>query len=206
MTRVRRIVDAPGASWRPHRRPGITLVEVLAATVLATILLGSILGVVQSLERQRRAVQRLHPDEAWLRRLEAQLRHDVANSRWMRSEPAQLTLVGYGGHDPQTGRPTWRPTEVRYVVETRPEGMAELWRWERPLDEWTNRRARGEYCAEGLSRVLLGRDDGFDTLSAVVTADGPRDLHAVPPRLICVLMNPAGETLHEFRIVQDSLR
>lgn len=95
----------------------MTLVELLAATCLSTLLMGGVLGVLTSLSRSQEAVLENHGfPPAWHQRLEEILAWDLENSRSIQGGGTQVTLIGFAGHDFSTGIPIHSPTIVRYEV------------------------------------------------------------------------------------------
>jgi prepilin-type N-terminal cleavage/methylation domain-containing protein len=97
-------------------RAGMTLIELLAASALAALLMVSILGVLRSLRVQSRVLLADDPVESWKLQLREQLQWDLTNARKMSWRPDRLCLRGYGGRETVTDRATLRPTEVIYSV------------------------------------------------------------------------------------------
>jgi type II secretory pathway pseudopilin PulG len=100
-------------------RRGFTLVELLAANVLAALLVVAILSVVGAVGRDRRAQAALEQDRTTqstgddLARL---VQWDVSNAtRWRALGDAYL-FEGHASLDPQTLAPTDLPVTVRYEL------------------------------------------------------------------------------------------
>ncbi|HXY33204.1 MAG TPA: hypothetical protein VEI07_03190, partial [Planctomycetaceae bacterium] len=76
---------------------GLTLVELLAALVLSTLLMGAVLGVLRSLTRNQKAALLNSPTEEWQSRLTGQLEWDLVNSRSIAVTAAGFELRGFAG-------------------------------------------------------------------------------------------------------------
>jgi prepilin-type N-terminal cleavage/methylation domain-containing protein len=97
-------------------RAGLTLIELLAASALAALLLAAVSGILGLLSRQHHELISQQPGEPWQRRLVEQLQWDFANARHYEAAPKQLTLVGYGGRNFDTHAPVFCRAEIRYEV------------------------------------------------------------------------------------------
>lgn len=92
------------------------MVELLAATALATFLMTAVLGVLQSVVRQQ---NQLLPDSAvqsWEARLTDRLEWDLHNSQTFRVIPDGIELIGFASEDPISQSPLHIPTTVRYEI------------------------------------------------------------------------------------------
>lgn len=96
---------------------GLTLVELLAATVLATLLMGAVLGLLTSLTRNQRTILKSHgiPDP-WQTRLQELFEWDLQNSRTLRAIPNGFQLEGFAGRDFSTGTPLHCPCRITYEI------------------------------------------------------------------------------------------
>ncbi|MCA9232788.1 MAG: hypothetical protein KDA57_19215, partial [Planctomycetales bacterium] len=99
----------------PEKR-GLTAVEVVAATLLASLLMVAMLGVLRGLKAQEAALEVRRPIPSWQRTLDGVLEHDLANSRTFSLTPTSLTLNGFAGRD--SGVATWQPAAITYQVLT----------------------------------------------------------------------------------------
>jgi len=97
---------------------GLTLVELLAALVLSTLLMGAVLGVLRSLTRNQKAALLNSPTEEWQSRLTGQLEWDLVNSRSIAVTAAGFELRGFAGCDLKSGLLLHCPTLVQYGVAT----------------------------------------------------------------------------------------
>jgi hypothetical protein len=133
----------------------MTAVEVLAATVLASLMLGSVIGVLGGLARQQRALRMSLVAPPWHRQLADQLLWDLQNSREFVVSRDGVRLVGFAGRDFASGRPTGRPTVVEYYL-LEADNDRFLVRREEQLDARTNENWRIEVVCRGARRFDVG--------------------------------------------------
>lgn len=100
-------------SRQPLVRDGVTLIETLAAIVLATILTAGLTGVLSLLAKQQRLL-RHQTDSPWRHRVETMLRWDLEQAVHWEVTDNQLELVGHGSLSAKFGRPTHRRTRIVY--------------------------------------------------------------------------------------------
>lgn len=91
-----------------------TLIEVLASTALAVLLMVAVLGVSQSTAGHRRAMAEVVHTPLWVDRAFDLIAWDLQHARSYAIEPDRLTLAGYGSLDTDTNRPTYRPVLIEY--------------------------------------------------------------------------------------------
>lgn len=111
------------------RFAGFTLIEMLAALALGTLLMLAAMGVLRSLAPRPTTTSAEAAPAADVLRL---VRWDLANARRFESSPDGVTLWGLGSLNPADMSPTHRPTVVRYRVGEF-AGTASLLRSEEPL-------------------------------------------------------------------------
>lgn len=141
--------------WRSRRR-AMTLVEVLAATVLASLLMVAVLGVLTSVTRGQKALLNSDVPDAWQRRLTAQLEWDLENSRSMRNIPGGILLDGFAARDPRTGTPIHCLSAVAYLI--RGDGKAtHLIRQETHPESLSLHNSRTELVCADVERIEFGR-------------------------------------------------
>ena len=75
-------------------RGGLTAIELLAATSLATLMMAALLGVLGGITKHQKEIRQAHPTEAWQLALEEQIRWDLANSEWFKAGPQERPVVG----------------------------------------------------------------------------------------------------------------
>ena len=156
---------------KPQRRRGMTAIEVLTATVLASLMLGSVISVLGSLARQQRVLRAKteHPD--WHERIKEQLRWDLQNARELVVLPDRLRLTGFAGRDFVTGRPTGRPAAIEYFFI---DAVDESWfvRREEHLDARHNDAWRIEVVCCNVNRMEVG-DEAVQKPARTLVHIGP---------------------------------
>lgn len=187
---------------RSQCRPAITLVEILAATVLSVLLMSAIVGVLQGLHRQRVATLPQETSPAWMARLEKRLEWDFLNARQMHVRPGRLTLVGYGSRNFSSGIVVHLPCEVVYRID-HSDGQYWLIREERQFDLATNRNLRSEVLCSGIGGIYAGRmeESSADLLRKRIAFD---NLYSVPGKLRFVLTAEDGAILLESTVMADA--
>lgn len=100
---------------RRHRR-AMTAVEVVASTVLASMLMVAVIGVLRGLKAQEDALDLHILRPRWHTTFEKVLGHDLALAHEYELTRQRLTLYGYGGRDPQTRLPNWQPAVISYEL------------------------------------------------------------------------------------------
>lgn len=107
------------SSQQTRQRPpsGMTLVELLAATVLSTLLMGAVLGLLASITRSQRTILKDHGvQDLWQTRLQELLEWDLQNSRSLSPLPNGVQLDGFAGRDFSTGSPLHCPCRITYEI------------------------------------------------------------------------------------------
>jgi len=150
---------------RPH---GFTLVEILGATVLLSLLMLAALNVTVSLNRQARMLAVMeNARPAWQQDLITLLAYDLAHAQQVEMNPRTQTLTFRGGYshlDADTRRPHHRPVEVTYhLVETddstsiAEESARPRWlvREQVNLDDLSNRNTWSDLVCGGVKRFRL---------------------------------------------------
>lgn len=100
----------------PVRRFGITAVEVMVSTLLASLLMVAMLGVLRGLKMQAEAVDTRLPAKAWQRTLDGVLQQDLENSRTYELTETSLLLHGYASRNAVTGSATWQRSSIVYKI------------------------------------------------------------------------------------------
>jgi|GEM_PF-5003387 len=183
----------PKFRGRPaSRMAAMTLVELLAATALAAVLMTAVAGVLRLLAVERRALDDHRTPPAWKEQLLEQLRWDLANSRSMRVARTKLQLTGYAGCDFQTGAVTHRPAEVIYELRRQ---NARDWLVRRELHQngTDDDRQRTELVCDGVGTMTVrcvktGEEE--ETGGSVWSHNKPLQWGSIPDRLQIVLRGP----------------
>ncbi|MCC7407057.1 MAG: prepilin-type N-terminal cleavage/methylation domain-containing protein [Phycisphaeraceae bacterium] len=150
---------------RPH---GFTLVEVLGAIVLLSLLMFAALNVTISLNHQARALSVMeNARPGWQQDLISLLMYDLAHAQQVEMNPRTQMLTFRGGFnhlDSDTRQPLHRPVEVIYqLVETDDStSMADesarprwLTRKQVNLDDLSNHNAWSDMVCGGVKRFRL---------------------------------------------------
>jgi type II secretory pathway pseudopilin PulG len=139
------------------RRNAFTLVELLAANVLAALLIVAILSVLGALGRDRRAHAALDhgrtsqtTDDNLLRLIQ----WDFSNATRWRSVDGAYFFQSHGSLDPQTLAPTNLPVTVRYELN---EAAGKRWlvRSQTPRDKTSDGAWSAPLCADVADLVLV---------------------------------------------------
>lgn len=190
-------------------RRGFTLVEVLATTALAGLLLFAAFKVTASLARGQRALLAQQRAESAAPQLLELLRWDLTNARFIRAQPGALSLVGYGKLDPRDAGPNHRAVHVVYRLRSA-AGQRWLVREQTILGRGGRRSAQlvcsgvREFRVERIARrsdASSAREDAETAdeqedslITAGATGDGlqpPRGHDLVPNRLR-LIVEPEG--------------
>jgi type II secretory pathway pseudopilin PulG len=144
-------------------RKAFTLVELLAANVLAALLIVAILTIIGALGRDRRAHAALDHDQAAqtandnLRRL---IQWDFSNAtRWQSVDGAYL-FQSHGSLDPQTLAATNLPVTVRYELSGS-AGKRWLTRSQTLRDKTADGAWSAPLCADVADLALASADNGL---------------------------------------------
>lgn len=158
-------------------RRGFTLIEILATTALAALLLLAGFKVIASFGRARTTLARQEAARSYVPEVADLLRLDLANARYMKARPNELTLTGYCGLDPDTLDPNHRPVTVRYHLAGTGGGGGRLVREQTDLDVPTNRNRWSALVCSGVTgfevRAVKGERDGPVGRSADPRDDAP---------------------------------
>ncbi len=186
---------------QPARRTGMTLVELVLATVLAAMLMATVLGVLNSLTRQRDLLIGRRPPRAWQSALADQLTRDMWNSRRIAVGPQTLRLAGYAGRDFDSGQATHRPTEITYYVVN--DGTQTwLLRREVHLDELSNDNWQTELVCQGVARLEVEHVQQDGGRRRLASAGGAAAFRRIPSRLnILMFDGKTDRPIFEQRII-----
>jgi hypothetical protein len=144
---------------RRETRPAFSLVELLATLAATALLMVAVLNIVTHLSRdaaRARAAVPLPCERA--DRVVAMLRWDLSHARGVQqeAEPGRIVLCGYGGIDPVTRTPTYRPAQVRYrVVDS--GGTPALVREQQYLDDARDPQPWSDLVSRAVSYVSITR-------------------------------------------------
>lgn len=165
---------------RHYGHRGMTMIELLAATVLASMLMVSVIGILLTISAQARALRTAATAIPWREQLRAQLRWDLSNTKTMTWNAGELRLHGLAGRDFATATVTQLPSEVVYSIR-RLAGQNWLLRSEQDVDSRSNRNRRTELVCFGVERFdfrLLDRDESLPQRPSPVPRAFRMVLHA----------------------------
>lgn len=172
-------------------RSGFTLVELVAASLVMSMLLMVLVSVTRSGDRQSRrarALQRSHPSVSILK---DQIVRDVRNADGMRITAAGVELFGALATDPGTGAGTHQPAYVAYVVRSAGSRRV-LMRTER-----TPRGAeRSQLAWMDCGGLQLSAAGSFVSVTAAVSGSLP----PIPEVVTVELFNSEGQAILQERI------
>ncbi len=97
-------------------RHALTTVELLVSTMLASMLMVALLGVLRGLRVQAAAMENIRPSKVWQTTLDQVFQFDLENSRRYQFDRKSLTLTGFAGRDPDSKSANWKPTMVTYEI------------------------------------------------------------------------------------------
>ena len=145
-----------------EKRPALTLLEMLAATVIASMLFVALTSLLRTTANQERAVESKLERQPATQLLADLLRRDLTNAHYLQSSPSGVRLVGTIAQDWNTREPTGRLAEVSYRV-AKIGAVPWLLRREVHLDVTSTQRAREELIWSGASAIeILADNQDFD--------------------------------------------
>lgn len=103
-------------------RRGMTLLELLCASMLATLLMVAVMGVVAGLAKTEKSLASRQPPAEWRRRLADRLADDLRAADRIAPVQAGFEMTGPLGVDPTTGVSDWTGARVVYRIESTPLG------------------------------------------------------------------------------------
>lgn len=148
-------------------KSGFTLVELLAALMLAALLMAGMTGIAGHLAKQKRQLEATHNPLAWLVQLEERLSRDYRNCSRILVRPRSIELRGFSYTHFGSGRAEHLPVEVRYELVRQQTGDL-LVRTERHLDEVAGKNQRRELLCIGVERFELVSDLELDVPPGVL--------------------------------------
>ncbi len=136
----------------PGSKRAFTLIEMLGATLLGTLLVLTVLSVLPAIGRSRRKLSTNsdagHQVDGLIRLLE----WDFATARQAEPRPDGVMLSGFDSLDPSTLRPRHRPVQVVYRLEE-VDGKPQLTRRQTALDVLSNQGTWVEVVTDSVSAV-----------------------------------------------------
>ncbi len=195
--------------WKTWRRQstsatGYSLIEVLAALLLASILMVSILQLLKNLHSRERLVDRtINLHAAWQDRLFQSLERDLRNSRRIRIQSGMFELEGHCGTDIDRGLADLSEAVVTWRVVAS-EKSSVVVREERPI-VLTSNAVRREVMAVNVSDMSFWYHEAPQVSylhgDATAAPTGDRDgWTPVPKAIICRVDATRGtQTMQLYR-------
>lgn len=104
------------SSPRIRTRGGFTLIELMAATAIAGMMVIVTMEMLGHLTTQVADGKQRYHSRPWLNVLKAQIQSDFAHCRSIIVKNNELRLDGYTWQDPETGVAQRRPTQIIYQL------------------------------------------------------------------------------------------
>ncbi|MEO0529372.1 MAG: hypothetical protein AAF266_02220 [Planctomycetota bacterium] len=104
----------------------MTLLELLCASTIATLLMVAVMGVVGGLAQTEKALASRDPGAEWQRRLAHQLTEDVRAADRIQPNANGFVLEGLLNTSQPSGVSDWKAARISYQIEETPLGKALL--------------------------------------------------------------------------------
>ena len=136
-----------------RRRDGFTLIEILLAVTIATVLMAAVLAVLGGIGRDQK---RLTAAEKSIRPSAAieLLRWDLINAETITPTADGILLQGHGGIDPSSLEPNNRLTRVTYRIR-RERGESNLFREQHYLDDQVRSQPWGDLVMRDVRSIRI---------------------------------------------------
>lgn len=99
-----------------RHRYGFTLIEALAATALAAIMMAAVISIISAIARHDNLDDTNTPSSDWRGQLIGVIKRDLQHATHFHSQDNKLTLTGHVSLDSKTLKPTHRPAIVSYEI------------------------------------------------------------------------------------------
>lgn len=183
---------SPSVAAAAHSAAGLTAIELLVATTLASLLMVAVLHVLASLHAKWDVLRDDPAQRSVELRLASQLRWDLGHAQTLKWSPQEIRLVGYAGRSFDIGTVTHRPAEIAYTVRS---GVGRRWliRQERQTDARSRRDVDVQLVCAGIL--------GFDLRTIDGDAPIATETQPVPDRLQVVLQRGTDVKPMRFQLV-----
>ncbi len=148
-------------------RNGFTLIEALAATALAAIMMTAVMSVVSAIARSDKASGGDVHDADWRGRVIQVIRRDLQHADEVQSLEDRVILTGYVSLDRETLKPTHRPAVVTYAINQY-AGKSWLLRTQTDLESRSLHNAWTQVVCSGVRGLAVSTQSG-------VSEAGPSD-------------------------------
>lgn len=143
-----------GHSSTDNPRTGFTLVELLAALAISSLLLVCVMGLSVRLAQGAKAVREQHSKSPWLDVLQHRLQTDYQNARSVVIRPSEITIEGKGtlaDAKSNDGFLMQLPMRISYTISNFEDDIYVLVRTERSLVNVGQGGVQSELLATGLT-------------------------------------------------------
>jgi len=148
-------------------RDGFTLIEALAATALAAIMMIAVMSVVSAIARSDKAIDTDTRDDDWRSRVIQVIRQDLQHADEVQSLDGRVILTGHTSLDRKTLKPTHRPAVVVYAI-SQYAGQSWLVRTQTDPESRSLHNAWAQVVCSGVSGLTV-------SILAGATVDSPPD-------------------------------
>jgi len=185
---------------KPSHCYGLTLIELLATTALASLLMVTLLQVIEATGRSRAAMDDspLH-DNVWRVQLGNLIQTDLTQARSVRWQDDQLAIEGWSGWDRSTREPAHEPALTVYRLLD-PSNASKLGRMlvreQRDLLDLGQQQPTRELMAFGV--IGWEMDSNRDAGSEAGGIAREESLDADPDQSILTLIFEESDSLHVF--------
>ena len=184
-------------------RLGLTLLELVAATLLAAMLCVAVMGITADSARRHQAVVSQIPTKPWLAQLSEQIRWDILQARSFRVQSDGLELHGFGSRDFGTSVAYHGPAIITYQI-IKVGDVRWLLRRETHTDDLTSNYVRTDFVCTNVEALRLaslsGRHGGSEQkggpLSDLLDPTQEQELQAegpLPERVVVTLRGSAAK-------------
>jgi len=133
---------------------GFTLIESLAATVLAAIMMAAVMSVVSGIVHSDKAVHDNTHDADWRRRVIQVIKRDLQHAEEVQTLDDRVILTGYASLDRKTLKPTHRPAIVTYAINQH-AGQSWLIRTQTDTESRSLHNAWGQVMCSGVLGISV---------------------------------------------------
>ena len=180
--------------WRSAKR-AVTLIELLASSVLASLLMLALVGLLRTTAAQSRAARRMLAEHPATEILSDQIRRDFVNATHIEIRPNRVRLYGHMSQDWRTRRQTFRTAEVTYAVVSARRAQT-LVRQETQFSEFAGQRSRLDVLWSGVAGLEVTRfDEADEELASEDSSLAPPGMTPLPARLLVSIHQLEGEPL-----------
>ncbi|MEZ6192077.1 MAG: prepilin-type N-terminal cleavage/methylation domain-containing protein [Phycisphaerales bacterium] len=144
---------------------GFTLIEALAATALAAIMMTAVMSVVTAIARSDKMEDRTPDQSDWRSRVSEVIRQDVRHAHTVESRDNRITFTGHVSLDRKRLNPTHRPAVVTYSV-VQDTGQSWLFRTQTDTEDRSLHNSWSQAVCSGIRGISLTTQSTFNKLES----------------------------------------